>query len=1397
MIVARDLITKLFSGLLLLLLISPQVSGQQNRQMNHPATCLTDSVHQHLLHSDGQYAKNVRQSEDEIYRILTKQRTTPTPNSYRSNAGNCNPDQETWSIPVVVHIVHRTGIPVGTAENLTDSQITDVIELTNNLYAHTGGATFPNPFSGTDVGIQLCLAARDESGNPTGGIVRHESNSLSTNNFTTYNTQNALYWNTTQYLNIYIVYDITGATASGYSSLASAHGQTYDGVVIKYDSWWEKLLAHETGHYFNLYHTFEGGCPNNNCLTDGDRVCDTPPKGVAGGTFFPTCTPSNSCPSTDDDDTSVNNPFRPVALGGLGNQNDSNENYMDYSGGCWAAFTQAQRSRMRASLNSIRSSLLNTETCMPFASDNAGIQNIVFPVSWVCNTTFAPVVTLVNAGTNSLTSATISVETNEVLQYNFPWTGSLLPGAALELVLPEITVPSGEHTLTVYTLQPNGNTDAYPANDEKCMLFAYQSPVTDLPFCNDLENGVLPEIWQYQNQDGQVTFDAYLLNNCAQNGNYVLRYNSFGYNIGNNGTTDRFLLPPVDLGSYESALLSFDRAYIQTFANLITTLTVEVSTDCGLTYTTVYQAAESALASVAGTETTSWQPSGCSQWAAQNIDLTPYTGQIVVIRFGVTLSGVYGQNLYLDNICITGVPACPPPPPTISPLSAQICSGGSSLLTASAIPSGFDQYNYRWFLNGNLLVGAVQQTYTATEPGNYTVQLFSETCPEVISATTVLSLYQNGVLPYSNTFSAGTGTGNFTVQNPNQGSIGWASGSSSCNGVSALFSNFNQNFTGQEDYLVSPLFNLSNFASITLGFDIAYAAYSPVQFDALRVEVSTNCGQSFTTVYSKSGSTLATSPNLTTSFTPANCSYWRSETVDLSSFNSAEVIFRFVNVNGNGNNLYLDNISLNVTLPCTIPPAPVVTPATAQICAGGSALLTASAIPSGFEQFGYRWLLNGNLLNGATQQTYTATIPGNYTVQLFSENCPPVSSDISSLSQYQAAGLPYSNNFSGGINSGNFTVQNPDPGSMEWASGSTSCHGISAMFANFNQNDTGQEDYLVSPLYNLSAYTALSLSFDIAYAAYSSVQFDALRVEVSTNCGQTFTSVYSKSGSTLATAPNSTTAFIPANCSLWRTETVDLSSYAGSQILLRFVNLNGNGNNLYLDNISLNGVLSNNGTRAYARLWLEGPYNSANISMFTQLSENGWIPNLQPFNRWPWWYAGTEQTLSIPANTVDWILLEALDISYNIVARRAALLRNDGYIIETDGTEGALFTQGVVSGNAYRLRVVHRNHISVVSAALASLPNTGSPYPFTLPAFVVGGQHQLTLTPNLTFALRCADAHPNGIINYMDYAPVFQFWGGVNGYYDGDFNLDGQVNITDFNLYRQNAGAIGVWQVRY
>src|SRR6187399_1997474 len=73
-----------------------------------------------------------------------------------------------------------------------------------------------------------------------------------------------------------------------------------------------KVILHELGHYFNLRHTWEGNsCKNENCLIDGDGVCDTPPDFDINIYASNPCLqgmPVNTCVS-DMNPMDPNNPF--------------------------------------------------------------------------------------------------------------------------------------------------------------------------------------------------------------------------------------------------------------------------------------------------------------------------------------------------------------------------------------------------------------------------------------------------------------------------------------------------------------------------------------------------------------------------------------------------------------------------------------------------------------------------------------------------------------------------------------------------------------------------------------------------------------------------------------------------------------------------------------------------------------------------------------------------------------------------------------------------------------------------------------------------------------------------------------------------------------------------------
>ena len=110
---------------------------------------------------------------------------------------------------------------------------------------------------------------------------------------------------------------------------------------------------------------------------------------------------------------------------------------------------------------------------------------------------------------------------------------------------------------------------------------------------------------------------------------------------------------------------------------------------------------------------------------------------------------------------------------------------------------------------------------------------------------------------------------------------------------------------------------------------------------------------------------------------------------------------------------------------------------------------------------------------------------------------------------------------------------------------------------------------LSSPVDFSTLVAPISLSFNVAYAMYDANSTDSLNVYVSTDCGTTWVRKFSKTGNALATAPMVAANFTP-DPNEWRSELIDLSSYAGqSSILIRFECYVDLGNNIHIDDINL------------------------------------------------------------------------------------------------------------------------------------------------------------------------------------------------------------------------------------
>jgi hypothetical protein len=276
------------------------------------------------------------------------------------------------TIPVVFHVLYANS-----AQNVPTAKIQAQVNQLNLDYwaSNPDTSTVPSAFK-SHLGlpqIQFCLAKRTPTGQVTDGIIRKSTTVAwwTTDNAIKYAPNGSDAWPRTSYLNIWVG-NLSGGLL-GYAQFPGGSAAT-DGVVLHYGTvgsaaspstfpWggsnynWGRSGTHEIGHWLGLRHTFEGGCPNTNCNTQGDHICDTPP--VSG--------PSYGCPSFPKISCS-NGPSGGMFM-----------NYMDYvDDNCMKMFSDSQGLAMNGVLNTSRVALKSSLGCVPL-----GIEEKT--VSWTVN----------------------------------------------------------------------------------------------------------------------------------------------------------------------------------------------------------------------------------------------------------------------------------------------------------------------------------------------------------------------------------------------------------------------------------------------------------------------------------------------------------------------------------------------------------------------------------------------------------------------------------------------------------------------------------------------------------------------------------------------------------------------------------------------------------------------------------------------------------------------------------------------------------------------------------------------------------------------------------------------------------------------------------------------------
>ena len=206
----------------------------------------------------------------------------------------------------------------------------------------------------------------------------------------------------------------------------------------------------------------------------------------------------------------------------------------------------------------------------------------------------------------------------------------------------------GFYDVTLTVTNPNGTSTRKETN----MIEVQEPAINEVPPLIDFST---TDHFTIVNPDNGITWAPVNIETCNPDGDICYYVDNYDYS---NYGRDEILLPVnMDLSKVTDLKLHFNVAYAPYYDGnaFIDSLKVLLSNNCGSTFHLLFNSGGEALSTTSSGqgpnnlyEYDRFSPQNCEEWRPVELDLTPYAGQYITLKF-LNQSG-YGNNMHLDNI---------------------------------------------------------------------------------------------------------------------------------------------------------------------------------------------------------------------------------------------------------------------------------------------------------------------------------------------------------------------------------------------------------------------------------------------------------------------------------------------------------------------------------------------------------------------------------------------------------------------------------------------------------------------------------------------------------------------------------------------------------------------------